>query len=293
MSIKLSKHLSTFLLNMFAVLSTACSPVKLLNSVIPTDGYDLKEDIAYGELARQKLDIYIPKETSTQKMPIVLFYYGGGWDSGKKTDYLFAAEAFTSKGYVTVIPDYRVFPEVKFPEFMQDPVSAAKWVKTHINEYGGDSDNVFIVGHSAGAHIGMMMNINTQYLQTVDLSPNDFNAFVGLAGPYDFLPLVSQRLKDIFGPKQSRWRSQPINFVIGDNQPILLMVGLKDNTVWPRNTFNLAKAIEGKKGSVQVIEFANYSHVDMVAKMAKPFRDNNDLLDNIVQFMQENTKTNQ
>lgn len=287
MDINFRSTLQRASIGLFAALMSACSPVKILNSIIPTDQYNTKENIAYGKLDRQKLDLYIPKNNEDKPLPVVLFYYGGGWDSGNKDNYLFVAEAFTSKGYLTVIPDYRVFPEVKFPEFMHDPVSAGQWVKQSIAEYGGDPNNIYVVGHSAGAHIGMMLNLNKDYLASVDLKPNQFRAFIGLAGPYDFLPLQSNRLKDIFGPEETRWKSQPINFVTGDNQPTLLLVGLKDDTVWPKNSINLANAIEEKDGQVQVVKYPSYGHVDMVAKLAKPFRGSSTLLDDMVQFMQK------
>ncbi len=272
----------------FAGALTACSPVNLLNGLIPVDGQTLTPNIAYGELARQKLDIYVPKTNNQKPMPVVLFIYGGSWDSGDKKDYLFVAEAFTSKGYLTVIPDYRVFPEVKFPTFIDDAALACKWVKSHIAEYGGDANNIFIVGHSAGAQIGLMLDLNTEYLARVNLKPDAFKGYIGLAGPYDFLPLKSQRLKDIFSPEELRWKSQPINYVTGKNQPTLLLVGLKDDIVWPKNTFNLAKAIEAKKGPVKVVEFPDYGHVDMVTNIAKPFRGNSTLLDEMILFMRNN-----
>jgi acetyl esterase/lipase len=273
---------------LFAAFCTACSPVNVLNAVIPTDGYTRHQAIAYGTLARQTLDVYVPNGEHEKPLPVVLFFYGGGWDSGQKDDYLFAAEAFTSKGYLTVIPDYRIFPDVKFPDFMQDPVSASKWVKANVANFGGDPDHIFIAGHSAGAHIGIMLNLNPQYLAAEQLKPNDFRGFIGLAGPYDFLPLQSDRLKTIFGPEALRWQSQPINFVTGKSQPTLLLVGLKDETVWPKNSHNLAKAIREKNGPVTVIDYPRYHHVDMIAKIAKPFRGSNSLLNDIHTFIEAN-----
>lgn len=286
MILRMSVCFVRFFSSVLAALCAACSPVNVLNALIPTDGYTVHQAIAYGTLARQTLDVYVPIGQPDKPLPVVLFFYGGGWDSGRKEDYLFAAEAFTSKGYLTVIPDYRIFPEVKFPEFMLDAVSASKWVKTNVARFGGDPDAIFIVGHSAGAHIGMMLNLNAQYLAAEQLKPNDFRGFIGLAGPYDFLPLQSDRLKAIFGPEDLRWQSQPINFVTGKNQPTLLLVGLKDDTVWPRNSHNLAKAIREKNGSVTVIDYPHYNHVDMIANIAKPFRTFNTLLNDMVSFIE-------
>lgn len=270
--------------------TAACSPVKVLNSLIPTNGHSVKSDIPYGSLARQQLDIYVPAYQATSQLPVVLFFYGGSWESGEKEDYLFAAEAFASRGYLTVVPNYRVYPEVKFPAVMQDPAIAAKWVKNHIGDYGGDPNHIFMVGHSAGAHLLTMLALNTDYLNQVDLTPSDFAGYVGLAGPYDFLPLRSNRLKEIFGPEETQWKSQPIRFVDGKNPAMLLLVGLKDSVVWPRNTFNLASVIRQNQGKVEVIEFPDYGHIDMVAKLAKPLRGNSRLLDEVDTFIRRSIK---
>lgn len=293
--IKISHLILLSFILLSALLGAACSPVNVLNSLIPSQGYAVKRDIAYGELQRQQLDIYTPTAANINKqaLPVIVFFYGGSWDSGEKEDYLFAAEAFTSQGYLVVIPNYRVYPEVKFPQLMQDPASAAKWVKTHIAEYGGDAEQIFMVGHSAGAHLLAMLALNPAYLAEVSLTPQSFNGYVGLAGPYDFLPLKSARLKDIFGSEETQRASQPIHYVRGDNPPLLLAVGLKDGTVWPRNTFHLAQAIRAQHGQVDVIEFPKYGHVDMVAKLAKPLRGNSELLNAIVQFLNANRHSNQ
>jgi dipeptidyl aminopeptidase/acylaminoacyl peptidase len=130
-----------------------------------------------------------------------------------------------------------------------------------------------------------MLSLNKAYLGKEQLKPSDFRGTIGSAGPYDFLPLKSERLKEIFGPEDQRWKSQPIEFVTGNNPPMLLLVGLKDGTVGIHNTFNLAAKIKSKGGSVQVVEFPNYGHKDMVAKLAKPLRGNGDLLKPIVEFI--------
>lgn len=277
-----------FFIIILSVLISACSPVKVLNGLIPTENYVIKRDIAYGTHPRQQLDIYLPKgqPNPNTPLPVIVFFYGGSWDSGEKEDYLFAAEAFASKGYMVVIPNYRVYPDVKFPQLMQDPASAAKWVKTHISAYGGDTHTIFLAGHSAGAHLVTMLALNPDYLAQVSLTPLAFNGYVGLAGPYDFLPLKSARLKAIFGSDETQRAAQPIHYVRGDNPPLLLAVGLQDGTVWPRNTFHLAQAIRAQHGQVEVIEFPKYGHVDMVAKLAKPLRGNSELLNAIVQFLQ-------
>ena len=281
-----------FLAALIACLMSACTPIKVLNSLVPDNGYSLVSAIAYGTNARQKLDIYLPKAAdqstkldSAKLKKVIIFYYGGNWDSGERANYKFVAEALVSHGYIVVIPDFRLYPEVLFPALMVDPVTVAKWVKTHINQYGGDVNKVFLAGHSSGAHMAVMMSINPEYLAEASLKPNDFAGVIGLAGPYDFLPLKSDRLKTIFGNEAQQLKSQPINFVDGKNPPLLLAVGKKDGTVWPRNTVNLAKKIKENNGLVEVHEFASYGHVDMVSKLAKPLRGNGELLKSIITFI--------
>lgn len=289
----INNPINRFVLAFLACINSACTPVKILNSLVPETSYQLISAKAYGANSRQKLDIYLPKvsqnENATHSMntlkKVVIFYYGGNWDSGARADYKFVGEALSAQGFIVVIPDYRVYPEVLFPEFMADPASAAKWVKDNINQYGGDVNKVFLVGHSAGAHIAVMLALNTEYLAKQNLAPNDFAGVIGLAGPYDFLPLKSDRLKTIFGADTELWKSQPINFVDGKNPPLLLAVGKKDGTVWPRNTYNLAKKIKENNGLVEVSEYANYGHVDMVAKLAKPLRGDGELLKAMTVFI--------
>ncbi|MBC7755236.1 MAG: alpha/beta hydrolase [Bdellovibrio sp.] len=283
---------SCYLVALTACLISACTPIKVLNSLVPESGYQIISGIEYGANSRQKLDLYIPKylpknevEQAPIKRKVVIFYYGGNWDSGERADYKFVAEALVSHGYIVVIPDFRLYPEVLFPALMADPVTAAKWVKTHITQYGGDVNQVFLAGHSSGAHMAVMMSVNPEYLAVASLQPKDFSGVIGLAGPYDFLPLKSDRLKTIFGKEAQQLKSQPINFVDGKNPPILLAVGQKDGIVWPRNTVNLAKKIKEYYGMVEVVEFEQYGHVDMVAKLAKPLRGDGALLNAITKFV--------
>lgn len=273
----------------FSALSlSACSPVTVLNAMVPESGYQHQADIQYGDLPRHKLDVYQPVKSTGSKTPAtVIFFYGGGWEAGEKADYKFVAEALTSQGIMVVIPDYRVFPEVVFPEFIEDAAQSVAWTKQHIAEYGGDPEQLFIAGHSAGAHIAAMVTLNPVYLQQVEMQPQQLRGMIGLAGPYDFLPLKSETLKQIFGDESSQWQSQPVNYVTTDHPPMLLLVGNDDRTVLPRNSFRLADRLKQHGNSVKLIEFNGYGHVAMVAKLAKPLRGNGALLTPIVSFIEQ------
>lgn len=283
-----------------ALLLAACAPVQTLNALIPDRDYVLQRDLVYGDPAtdqsRHKLDLYLPKASASQmsaKLPVVIFFYGGSWDSGDKKDYKFVGEALSSQGYVTVIPDYRVYPEVGYPTFLEDAAKAVAWVRQHIDAYGGDANRIVLGGHSAGAYIAVMLSLNSTYLQQAGLQASDIAGTFGLAGPYDFLPLRSARLKTIFGDDEQQQAAQPIRYASADSPPMLLLVGEKDGTVSPGNSRRLAEKLKRSGARVQLQQFETFGHVDMVAKLAKPLRGDGLLLNSIVRFVSQVTHPRQ
>ena len=262
-----------------------CSPIRLFNAVIPADGFIRTADLSYGELPRQRLDVYVPKGADAKPRPVVVFFYGGSWDSGSKESYLFVAEALTSKGFVTIVPDYRIYPEVRFPVFIEDAAQAFRWVKQNAAKFGGDPSRVFVMGHSAGAQIAAMLTFNNAYLEQVGLNKSGIKGFIGLSGPYDFLPLTSDRLKVIFGPEEGHALSQPINFVSGNEAPAFLVHGDKDTTVKPGNTVRLAQRIRDRGGTVSELHFPRLDHTDRIIDISAPFRNGKPLLERIEEFI--------
>ncbi len=270
----------------------ACSVLETFNALVPRDGFLKTADIAYagtaGDLARRKLDIYVPTSGSpATKRPVVLFFYGGSWDSGSKSEYLFVAEALTSQGWIAVLPDYRIYPEVKFPDFLDDAALAMRWTRDNIEKYGGDRTRIFAMGHSAGAHIAAMLTYDPQFLGRAGASPQDIAGFIGLAGPYDFLPLKSERLKVIFGPEPERPRSQPINFVTGKEPPALLLHGDTDTIVGPHNSANFATRIRERGGKVKHVRYPDLGHREIVVNLAAIFRQGKPELPAIADFIRE------
>ena len=279
---------------LFAItcLLSACSLMETFNALVPRDGFRKTADIAYGgptvDLPRRKLDVYVPTAaTSAGKRPVVVFFYGGSWDSGSKGDYLFVAEALTSQGWIAVLPDYRLYPEVLFPDFLDDAALAMRWTRDNIEQYGGDRSRIFAMGHSAGAHIAAMLTYDPQFLGRAGASPKDIAGFIGLAGPYDFLPLKSERLKVIFGPEANRPRSQPINFVTGKEPPALLLHGDADTIVGPHNSANLAQRIRERGGKVKLLRYPNLDHRGIVVNLAAIFRQGKPELPAIADFIRE------
>lgn len=273
-----------FLVALVALLP-GCSLVETFNALIPTSGFKRTRDVSYGELPRRKLDIYQPATESTQPRPVVVFFYGGSWDSGKKEEYLFVAEALTSIGVVAVLPDYRLYPEVKFPDFLDDAAAAVTWTRQHIARHGGDPQRIFVMGHSAGAHIAAMLTYDPQWLRKAGGDPAQLAGFIGLAGPYDFLPLKSERLKIIFGPEDTRPRSQPINFVTGGAPPALLLHGDADTIVGPHNSANLARRIAERGGRAELLRYPELDHRAIVVNLSALFRSGKPELPAIAAFI--------
>lgn len=242
-----------------AGLLSSCSPASLLNATVPRQGFARDIDIPYGTDPRQKLDLYRPDQPNGKA---VVFLYGGSWDSGSKGDYLFVAQALASAGYAVSIPDYRLYPAVRFPAFVEDGAHAVRWSADRFS-----ADKVFVMGHSAGAHIALLLAANTHYLEAAGIERLELRGAIGLAGPYDFLPLKSAKLIDIFGSADNP-DIEAITFAKPPLPPILLIHGSADTTVYPRNSINLAAAWRAAGAAVELKLYTDVGHVDVVAAMS-------------------------
>lgn len=242
-----------------------CSPAALLNTTVSRKGYALEADIPYGPDPRQKLDLYRP-ETPNADGKAVIFFYGGSWDSGSKSDYLFVAQALAANGLTVVVPDYRIYPEVRFPAFVADAAAATRWAADRVG-----TEKLFVMGHSAGAHSALMLAANTRYLTDAGVDRMKLAGAIGLAGPYDFLPLTSRRLQDIFGGANNP-ATQPITFAQAPLPPVLLLHGEADRIVYPRNTVRLAAAWKAAGGSAEVRLYPEVDHIDIVAALSSFLR---------------------
>ena len=266
--------LRLLLLAAFAAL-TACSPLPVINALVPSGTYKVQRDIAYGEGPRNLLDIYMPA-AKPEKAPVIVFFYGGNWNSGSRADYLFAGEAFASQGFVTVIADYRLYPEVKFPDFLYDSAQAFAWARKNIASYGGDPQRMYLAGHSAGAYNAAMLAYNPDYLKGVGVELSAVKGFIGLAGPYDFLPLTGNLTKEIFGFPDISPATQPISFVPpkpGSRLvPALLLTAPEDRIVNPGNSLRMAAKLRAAGGSVKELSYPELDHARMVGALAAPLR---------------------
>jgi acetyl esterase/lipase len=264
------------------LLLAACSPLPALNALVPEDAFRRVEGVAYGSHPRQRLDVYIPRQAATPA-PVVVFFYGGSWKGGNRGSYKFVAEALASRGFVAVVPDYRVFPQVRLKGFMADAADALAWTRREVSRHGGDPSRVFVIGHSAGAHIATMLAYDERYLRAAGLGRDAIRGVVGLAGPYDFVPTDPDYVT-ILSEEGAFARGLPVTYVRGGEPPTLLVTGSEDTTVSPSNTDRLVARLEAAGSPVTDRRFP-YNHYTLVGRLAAPFRDEA-LLDTITGFIE-------
>ncbi len=256
-----------------------------LNALTPGDGGVVRrvEGAAYGTDTRQRLDVYAPEHVSG-RLPVVVFFYGGGWSSGDRGGYVFAARAIASRGFVVVVPDYRLVPAVRFPAFVDDAAAAIRWTVDHVAASGGDPTRIAVAGHSAGAHIALLVALDRHYLAAAG-APGAVKAAVGLAGPYDFLPFDAKSAIDAFGAAPDKLATQPIHFARADAPPALLLTGDADDVVRPRNTAALAAALRAAGAPVEVQTYRGVGHIGILLALSKPFRGKADVLSAMTGFL--------
>jgi acetyl esterase/lipase len=250
-----------------------CTELQLLNATVSHFGYVRTTDIAYGPDPRQKLDVYVPNKVAPHAK-VVIFFYGGSWREGSKTDYRFVAKALTSRGFIVVLPDYRVYPQVVFPAFVEDGASAVRWVRDNISTYGGDTNHIYLMGHSAGSHIAALLTLDAHYLKALGLDRSAIRATTTLSGPYDFIPNPWDRPVFGMGTNQTAIdpNIEPITFVDGKEPPMLLVQGLRDKIVSPSNAVNLAARIRQAGGEVDCITYPKRGHASVVVALASPYQ---------------------
>jgi acetyl esterase/lipase len=273
----------TIALTILAGFLSACSPAALLNLVVPQQGYRIERDLAYGPDPRQRLDLYVPDDLRAPA-PVLLFFYGGSWEGGSKTYYKALGQAFASKGIIVAVADYRVYPQVRYPAFVADGARAFAFLHAHVAAHGGDPARIFLSGHSAGAYIAMMLAADPRYLRDAGADPAWIRGVIGIAGPYDFLPLRDENLIAIFGGA-NRPETQPVNLIDGKRPPMLLAHGAEDTTVLPRNTLSIAAKLRSFNSPVDVKIYAGTGHIGIILSLAPGFRGRTTLRQDILDFV--------
>jgi acetyl esterase/lipase len=272
-----------------ASLLSACTTLSLTVANVPAMFAPVKRtaNLPFGPDKRNRLDVYQPTaqaHSAAQPKPVIIFWHGGGWTDGNKTFYRFVGATLAQLGYVTVLPNYRVYPEVRFPAFLDDAADAVRWVEQHAAEYGGDPQRIVLMGHSAGAHMAAMLALNHSYLRRASVDTRHIIGLIGLSGPYRLAP-NTQVLNTIFSAPFTATDWQVIPYASADAPPALLLHGGADSLVWPSNTIDLAAALraQGVRASDKI--YPERGHGDTVAALSVPARNRASVLQDVAAFM--------
>lgn len=259
--------------------------LSLANAANDESHFTHESGVTYASESWQTLDIYTPKGEAG-KAPTVLFFYGGGWTGGAKEDYAFVANRLTQEGYAVVISDYRKYPEARYPDFQLDAALATRWIVDHAEQYQLDAGVLFIMGHSAGAHIGAMLIADASYLAAQSLNPSVFAGFIGIAGPYHFSP-EEETYKQIFGPPENYLNMQMTHFIDGSEPPILLQHGMWDSIVGKVNIERLEPALKEHSNDYTVKYYPQATHLSIIGAYSNTLPLHNSVVKDALAFMKE------
>jgi acetyl esterase/lipase len=255
---------------------SACSPLSAVNAVSFSHATRATAAIRYGDDPRNLLDVYQPPAGTGRAAgpaPVIVFFYGGNWVSGSRADYAFVGRALAARGYVVVIPDYRLYPQVRYPDFLADAARAVAWTRRAIGGYGGDAQRIVAMGHSAGAYNVAMLALDGRWLGREGLTPAALRGWIGLAGPYDFLPIENRTTRPVFDYPDTKADTQPVNHVTAAAPSALLIAPRHDATVDPaRNTGHLAAALRRAGVPVDEAYYDGVGHATLVASLSSTLR---------------------
>lgn len=245
--------------------------------------YDRHSNIRYGAEPRQSLDVYAP--VGAFNRPVVVFWYGGIWTKGTKEQYRFVGAALANAGYVAILPDYRLYPQVHFPAFVEDGALAVKWAHEHAAEFGGSPRTLFIMGHSAGAHIAASVALDPRHLRKVGGDPAWVRGWIGVAGPYGIEPSIPF-LRAIFPKPYTAADWQPMSLVKARAPPALILHGLNDGMVRPTEAVAFDGKLRAAGVPVECHIYPDVGHFDIVSAFSVALRGSANSLQDVTRFIE-------
>ena len=268
------------------------SPALLVDTVdrmaSRADVVKIADGVTFGPENGNRLDIWSTAKKADAPRPVMVFFYGGGWANGTRTEYSYAARPFVEAGYIVVLPDYRKVPEVVFPGFVKDSAAAVKWVQANIGQYGGDPARVNVAGHSAGAYNALMLAMDPQWL-----GDKPVTSVISLAGAADFYPFTSKRAIEAMSNASDPLATQPISFVGKNVPPILLIHGTADNVVRIRNANSLLAKQTATGGDIALRAYQGASHTDLVLALGTLFRGQHPVVADSIAFLDKHNRLNE
>ncbi len=264
------------------------SPASVINALASADSLQAATGLAYGRLPRQQLDLYLPRRSAPAGgHPVVVFFYGGSWNRGERAEYRFVGEALAARGVITLVADYRLYPEVRYPDFLDDCALALAWGLREAGRLGGNPQRVFVMGHSAGAYNAAMLALDPSRLAPTGFGPQALAGWIGLAGPYDFLPITNPDARPVFFHPDYPPGTQPLDHAGAGAPRSFLAAAETDVLVNPqRNSVQLAQKLRRAGVPVDLHLYPRVNHITLVAALAWPLRGLAPVLDDVVGFIE-------
>ncbi|MEJ7758197.1 MAG: alpha/beta hydrolase [Gemmatimonadaceae bacterium] len=270
---------------LLALTVTACSPRAFAERIVVRGDAPAETGNAYGVSPQQVLDVYRPGASRTAP-PVIVFLYGGRWSSGTRHDYRALANAFTGRGWIVIVPDYRLYPDVKFPAWVEDGARAIRWAFDNAARLGGDTARVSVVGHSAGGHTAALLALDERYLRAAGVSPGSVRAYVSIAGPVE-TTWTDPDIQALMGPKEGWAATYPATFIDGTERPVLFLHGSDDKTVSYLHSIRLAERIRAVGGCAAARIYDGIGHVPIILAAMFPSLASAPVLNDVIRFIQD------
>jgi acetyl esterase/lipase len=242
-------------------------PLGALDLLTPRTGVRMLTNVAYGPHGGQVADLYLP-ETDEAPLSAVVFFHGGRWSYGCKEEYRFVGHALASRGHAALVCDYRKYPSVRFPAFVDDAAAATAFSMRHLPGHGVVPNRIFLMGHSAGAHLAALATLDRRYGDAHGYDPDGLAGLVLMSGPFDFYPIRGADLRDIFGPEEGHIDTQPMRFVRRGLPPMLFLHGRRDRTVSPSSSARMASALRDRGCRTSAIFYDRVTHTSILGGLS-------------------------
>ena len=238
-----------------------------------------------------KMNVFVPRKSNPDQVPVLVFIHGGNWNSGSKGTYDLLGQNFASKGIITVIPDYTLSPNANYDVMTEQIAEVIKWVKNNIVKFNGDPNQIFITGHSAGGHLGALAVMNSKYgIDPKSISGIILNDAAGL-DMQNYLegnpPTSKDNYLATWTSDPEIWKAaSPIYFLDKNTPPFLIYVGDKTyNSIKVANS-RFVNALKPFQPNVTPIRL-NKKHVSMVLQYFNPWSDR---FDETIAFIKQQKK---
>jgi len=252
-------------------LSEQPSPATLFSTgrhlFLPNSQTREKRGLSYGSEERQQLDIYEPNEIPADP-DMIAFFYGGGWITGNKDIHRFIGRSWAKRGYVVALPNYRLAPEVRYPDQVEDVARSLKWIRNKYENYPG---NIYLAGHSAGAHLASLVGFSKKWREIAGLDSEAIEGFILLSGVYQFYPYekADYRVREFLGEKRYWREAQPFNQVNDSLPPVFLAHGKADTEVLPEQSIQLRDKLEKLGVRTELLLESGRGHIELLLETSR------------------------